>query len=148
MEVHGFTEAGAIDATIDGVRWTIPDDPTNTYRQLVAAWEAEGNTIPPYVAPAPAPRLPNLFPDQFWFGLRVTGHEADIRSWIDSFNDPESPNYDPVAWAAASAKLEYAGYFERDHSLVEAARLHLGLTVQELDDLWTYAALGLEPTAG
>ena len=51
MEVHGFTESGAIDATIDDVRVTVPDDPANRHRQMIAEWEDEGNTIPPYVAP-------------------------------------------------------------------------------------------------
>lgn len=55
-------------------------------------------------------------------------------------NDPESPDYDPVAWAAASAKLDYATFFERDHPLVEAARQHLGMSEMELDALWKFAA--------
>jgi hypothetical protein len=87
-----------------------------------------------------APRLPNLEPDQFWFGLRVAGHEAALRDWLGTLNDPESPAYDPVSWAVASAKLEYAKYFERDHPLVEMASAALGLSSEELDDLWLFAA--------
>ena len=30
----------------NGVRWTVPDDMQNAHRQQIAAWEAEGNTIP------------------------------------------------------------------------------------------------------
>lgn len=48
MEIHGFTESGSIDATIEGVRMTIPDDMSNRHRQMIAEWEAEGNTIPAY----------------------------------------------------------------------------------------------------
>lgn len=49
MEIHGYTADGAIDATIEGNRWTVPDDMNNRHRQMIADWEAEGNTIPAYV---------------------------------------------------------------------------------------------------
>ena len=48
MQIHGYTSGGSIDATIDGQRWSIPDESTNRHRQMIAEWEAEGNTIPPY----------------------------------------------------------------------------------------------------
>ncbi|RYG28228.1 MAG: hypothetical protein EON93_18970 [Burkholderiales bacterium] len=86
------------------------------------------------------PRLPNLEPDQFWFVVRASGHEEELRAWVASLNDPASPDYDPMAWAVASAKLDFAKFFERDHPLVEAAREALGMTPQELDDLWAYAS--------
>lgn len=54
MDIHGYTQSGAIEATIDGVRMTVPDDMGNRHRQMVAVWEAEGNTISPYVPPAPS----------------------------------------------------------------------------------------------
>jgi hypothetical protein len=53
MEIHGYTETGAIEATIDGVRLTVPDDMANRHRQMVAEWEAAGNTIPAWEPPAP-----------------------------------------------------------------------------------------------
>lgn len=84
--------------------------------------------------------LPNLHPDQFWFGLRAAGYEDDVRAWVGSFNDPESPNYDPVVWAAASAKLDFATFFERDHPLVEAFREAVDMPEAELDALWKFAA--------
>lgn len=49
MEVHGYTQTGFIDATIDGIRMTIPDDMSNRIRQMIAVWEASGNVIPPYL---------------------------------------------------------------------------------------------------
>ena len=96
--------------------------------------------------------FPNLSPDQFWFGLRAAGYEADVRAWVAHLNDPgteeePNPDYDPVSWAAASAKLEFASFFERDHPLVEAFRQAVEMPEHELDDLWKYAAFGLEPTA-
>ena len=85
-------------------------------------------------------QFPHLEPDQFWFGMRAGGYEADVRDWVASLNDPESPNYNPVDWAAASAKLEFAKYFERDHPLVHAAQQVIGITDAELDALWQFAA--------
>lgn len=60
MEIHGYTEAGAIDATIEGVRMTVPDDLLNRHRQKIAEWEAEGNIIPAYVPPDVEPAPPHL----------------------------------------------------------------------------------------
>lgn len=84
--------------------------------------------------------FPNLEPDQFWFVVRASGHEQELRDWVASLNDPDSPSYDPMAWAVASAKLDFAKFFERDHQLVEAAREALGMTSAQLDDLWKFAA--------
>ncbi len=53
MQVHGRTSAGIIDATIDGVRMLVPDDMTNGHRQMIAEWEAAGNTIPTFEPPLP-----------------------------------------------------------------------------------------------
>ncbi len=76
--------------------------------------------------------FPNLEPDQFWGVLRATGYEQPLLDWIAGIEDP-------VQRAFVSAKLEFAKYFERDHPLIEEARLALGLTETELDDLWRYA---------
>lgn len=89
------------------------------------------------------PRLPNLEPDQFWFVVKATGHEQELRDWVASLNDPgtvgePNPLYDPMTWAWASSKLDKSKFFERDHPLVEAAREVLGISAQQLDDLWIY----------
>lgn len=55
IEVHGCTEGGSIDATIEGVRMTVPDDLANRHRRMIAQWEAEGNTIPAYIPPPQTP---------------------------------------------------------------------------------------------
>lgn len=57
MEVHGYTETGSIEATIEGVRLTVPDDMANRHRQMIAEWEAAGNTIPAFNS-SPAPVAP------------------------------------------------------------------------------------------
>lgn len=56
MQVHGYTAAGSISATIDGETWDIPDDMSSRFRQMIAEWEFNGegervNTIPPYAPP-------------------------------------------------------------------------------------------------
>lgn len=152
------TEFGSIIAAIDGLEFTVPEDMGNADRFAVwDQWEmapaepgtpdedrVRVRTIPPYEPPPPNP-FPNLEPDQFWFVVRAAGHEAELRAWVAAMNDPgtvEGPNptYDPLMWAAASAKLDFAKFFERDHPLVDAARVALGMSETELDDLWRYAA--------
>jgi len=100
-----------------------------------------GNAVPD----ANAPRLPNLEPDAFWFVVRATGHEQQLLDWVASLNDPgpeeaPNPNYSEVEWAQVSAKLQFAKFFERDHPLIEDARMVLGFTPEELDALWMYGA--------
>ncbi|KKB12359.1 hypothetical protein VE25_07310 [Devosia geojensis] len=89
--------------------------------------------------------FPDLEPDQFWFVLRVSGHDQDVLGWVASLNDPASPNYDPVLWAYASSKFERAKYFERDHPLVLSAAQAIGIPDLQLDDLWRYGATGGQP---
>lgn len=77
-------------------------------------------------------QYPNLEPDQFWFVVRASGYEADLLEWVETM--------EPVDRAAASAKLEFAKYFERDHPFIEAARVSIGMSETELDSLWQYGA--------
>ena len=51
MEIHGYTQTGQIDATIDGQRMTVPDNMGNRHRKLIMDWEEEGNEIPAYQPP-------------------------------------------------------------------------------------------------
>ena len=41
----------SIKVVIDGETCFVPDDMDNRHRQVIAEWEAEGNTIEPYVEP-------------------------------------------------------------------------------------------------
>lgn len=88
-------------------------------------------------------QFPNLEPDEFWFIVRVTGHEQQLREWVANLNEPgteavPNPYYSIFEWAQASSKIDFGKHFERDHPFVEAARMALGLEPAELDSLWAY----------
>jgi len=51
MQVIGYNAVNMIEIIIDDVTYHVPDDMGNRYRQMVAEWEAKGNTIPPYTVP-------------------------------------------------------------------------------------------------
>lgn len=75
IENARYTAEGSIVATIDGTEWTVPDDMANSFRQRIAEWEAEGNTIAPYEPPeTPAPVIV-VFPADLW--RRATDEEAE-----------------------------------------------------------------------
>lgn len=50
-----FSGLGSIIAVIDDAEMHVPDTMENTERRLIAAWVEKGNTIAPYVPPAPTP---------------------------------------------------------------------------------------------
>lgn len=129
MQVHGYTVGGAIDVVIDGVALSVPNDPSNRHRQMIAEWEAEGNTIPAYVAP-PEPIKP-LEPWRFFAMLDLSGKRAGLDAFIEAMSEP--------AKTVAKAKLTHSLTFYRDNDLVLAAQQALGLSDAELDALWTQA---------
>jgi hypothetical protein len=53
IESVQYDKNGAIVAVIDGKKLFIPDKPGNRHRQMIAEWEAQGNTITPYTPPPP-----------------------------------------------------------------------------------------------
>ena len=53
--VHGFTQSGSIEISLGGQPMGVPDDPENRHRQMIAEWEAQGNTIAGFVGPSDAP---------------------------------------------------------------------------------------------
>lgn len=91
-------------------------------------------TVEQKAAEARRAAFPNLQPDQFWGVLRATGLEQGVRDWIETIEDPVTRGF-------VSAKLEFATFFERDHPLIEEARVALGMSGVELDALWL---LGLQ----
>ncbi len=55
MNVIGYTEDGSIRVMLPGDEHEtlVPCDMGNRHRQMIAGWEADGNSIPPYQPPAP-----------------------------------------------------------------------------------------------
>ena len=131
MNIYGYMESGAISATIDGILMTVPDDPANRHRQMIAEWEAEGNTIPAYVPPPVNPFTP-LQPYQFWTAVRATNHEADLLTWVANLQNP-------LEKASASSMLEFSLEYRREHPFIGIAGQVLGMTAEELDTLWLWA---------
>jgi len=123
-----------------------PADPVPEGKVSIGQHVEEIEGVPTFVheladAPEPEPeRLPDLKPYQFWAVMRATGHEAGLRAWVDGLNDENDPSYDPLAWAHASAIIDFSLEYRREHPLVEAARQVMGVSETELDDLWRYAA--------
>lgn len=130
MEVIGYDSVGNVRVVIDGIEWSVPQDESHPFWRRILEW---GGVIPAYVPPAET--VPNLEPDQFWFVLRVSDYEDDLIAWLEILRAN-----DPVSWAAASSKLQYAKFFERDHPFVEAAREALDIPSEQLDALWQYGA--------
>jgi hypothetical protein len=134
VSVHGYTENGAIDATIDGQRMTVPDDMANRHRQMIAAWEADGNTILPYVPPAPStdPKDYPLTRVQFMAMLDIAGLRATAEAQIDAIEDP-------VQRAIARSRYENSQVFNRNDPLLVQLVASAGLTAQQIDGYWMQA---------
>ena len=137
MEIHGYTASGNIDATIEGARRIVPDDPANRHRQMIAEWEAEGNSIPPYVPP-PEP-TPTLTKRQVTAALIVGANQLDPEGAITAAIEAMT---DPVQRALALNDWRNAPYYRRDHALFNDANLltAMNLTPTQVDQLWTLAA--------
>jgi len=132
IESARYTESGSIIAVIDGVQMSVPDDMANRHRQMLVEWEAEGNTIEPYVPP-PAPLRP-LTSRQLRLGLVTNGISlSSVEAAIDAIEDPTDREVALIEW-------EYATTFERSHPLVNQIGAALGLTPEQIDAMWTEAA--------
>jgi hypothetical protein len=84
MLVHGYTQFGDIEATIDDIRVFVPDNLSNRHRQMIAEWEALGNTIPPYVPPEPVPAEVDVKLFAAAYNLQIVDYEIQSLTAIDS----------------------------------------------------------------
>lgn len=82
-----YTEYGAIRATIDGTEYFIPDDMANRHRQMIAEWEAESNTIEPYVPPPP-PVPQSVSWRQAQLALVEIGKYEEVQGLLAAITDP------------------------------------------------------------
>lgn len=133
IEVHRTLFDGAIDATIDGVRMIVPDDPANSHWQRIAAWEAEGNSTPPYVPPALDPLTLPMDRLTFWLAAAEIGvTKSGIRARIEAIPDD-------LARFQAIAYLDDAQIYRRHDPLLISMAEAEGITATELDSLWVWA---------
>lgn len=138
MEVLGYTETGSIAIIDHGEELVVPDDPLNRHRRLIADWEAEGNTIPPYAPPTMTDEekraaMPSLTARQFRLGMIASGITlASVQAAVDGIVDPTERAIAQVEW-------EYATQFERLHPLIMQLSGSLGLTAEQVDAMWQSA---------
>ncbi len=146
MQVHGYSETGSIDATIDGVRLTVPDDMANRHRQMIADWENAGNVISAYFPPAePVPA--SISDRQFFHILAIDGliTEDEALTAVKT-GDPPAAFEEFIASLPESQRfnarmlVEGATSFERRHPLTDAFGSMYGMTCEQIDDLWRRAA--------
>lgn len=81
--------------------------------------------------PPPVKFYPNLQPYQFFAMLELSGNKDELYNFIDRLPSPNN--------IVAKAKLEHTLSFARNDSLVETARIGLGITKEQLDALWEQA---------
>lgn len=147
IEFARYTEAGQISAIIDGMECSFPDDVTeqqvrdpetdeltgetirvsaNPQRQKVLDWEAEGNTIEPYSAPATIPD--RVSRRQFRLQLIDARLLATVEGWIATQDD--------------RTKAAYAdsGTFLRSDEMLQQGFAALAFTSEQVDNFFTVAA--------
>ncbi|WP_119157961.1 hypothetical protein [Caldimonas tepidiphila] len=122
--------AGMIVRLSDGAH--IPADPANAAYRAFLAWCDAGHSPAPYVEPpAPGPQVVSRFQ------ARAALHLAGLLPQVEALM--ASPEADPLARLAWSDAQE----FRRNSPTVAALAAALGLTAQQLDELFVTAA-GIE----
>lgn len=129
MNVLGYTEGGSIRVEIDGVEMLVPDNIHNRHRQMIAEWEAEGNEIAPYIAPAPpAPRSTAMWRARAVAKATPYGNVTlfdAVEAAIDGMTDPTTK-------AAAQEAWQRGTVFDLDGQIVPALMAGLSLTEQDV----------------
>lgn len=95
------------------------------------AVEKPADFVAPYTPPArPAPPLN---PRRLRLGLVTNGFALEqVEAAIAAIEDPQQREIASIEW-------EYAPEFERDHPLIAQIGAALGLTGQQIDDMWRLA---------
>lgn len=133
IENANYTHDGSIIVIIDGNEMTVPNDMENRHRAMLADWEAAGNVIEPYLEPEPTPeelreQMPALSRRQFWLGAHSLGiGKADVMAY--AANDP-----------ALLIEVEESTEFQRNYGAVTLLSPFLGITDEQLDDVWMWFA--------
>lgn len=144
-----YTEHGSILAVIDEQEMFVPDDMYNRHRVMIAEWEAEGNTIEPYVAPPTIEIVPDeISRRQFFQQLAkmeiITKSEALAALTSGSIPTPLQNIIDqlPTDEDKFNAQMLVIGAstFNRTHPLAEIVRQAMQWTIEQKDQFWRDAA--------
>lgn len=150
ISVSDTDEPGVYLAKVDltdtaGERYTCdyvvrPDDNFGlapVIRDAVSQWIADGKPVDPYTPPPPEETrasMPPLTSRQLRLALVMNGIAlSDVESAIAVIEDAQQRAIAEIEW-------EYATRFERTHPLIDQLGEALGLTPEQIDDMWQEAA--------
>lgn len=110
----------------------IPADPANVDYQNYISWVESGNT------PEPADLYSVIKPSsvtmrQARLALLQAGHYASVQTAINAIVDPIIRQTSQIEW-------EYAATVDRDSSFTQGMATALGLTEEDIDNLFMLAA--------
>lgn len=120
-QIDGFVQVIGTDAYI-------PADPANSDYAAYLTWLAEGNTPEPYVAPPPAP-VTCITSRQARLALNAAGLLPTVNAAVAASSEQVK-----IEW-------EYAQELERDWPTLLALSVELGLTTEQVDELFLQASL-------
>lgn len=123
-----FNAFGSIIASIDGIEMTVPNDPANRHRQMIAEWEAAGNTIAAYVAP-PVPIPNRVGANQFGKQLVALGLMDQVTAWVNAQD------------AATQWSFNRSATFVRTDAMMQTGFAALGFTSEQIDQFFLAASL-------
>lgn len=122
------TKAALIAATKSGLGETLEEIEANVLPILAHRYQVAALAEVAIPGITPTPEVPALTPAQIRLGLLSAGiTEAEVDAALA--DNPEGMVY----W-------KYATYYHRDHPLIAALGVVLGLPSDQIDSLWAYAA--------